>query len=195
MPKPAANWAHLRLEDRIKPGLDVLFVGINPGVQSALTGHHFAGFSNRFWKLLFESGLVPDPISYRDDDRFPEFGYGVTNLVARPSPGIGDLKPEEYLQGWKVLERKIRRFRPRIVAFVGVTLYRALLAVLIEDVEVRKRARVCTLGSQPITIHGAQLFVLPNPSGRNANYTYTEMLEAFRRLRRAVRKLSAHGIS
>jgi TDG/mug DNA glycosylase family protein len=195
MPKPAANWAHLRLEDRIKPGLDVLFVGINPGVQSALTGHHFAGSSNRFWKLLFESGLVPAPISYPDDDRFPEFGYGVTNLVARPSPGISDLKPEEYLQGWKVLERKIRRFRPRIVAFVGVTLYRALLPVLIEDVEVRKRARVCMLGIQPITSHGAQLFVLPNPSGRNANYTYAEMLEAFRRLRRAVRKLSAHGFS
>jgi TDG/mug DNA glycosylase family protein len=191
MPKPAANWAHLRLEDRIKPGLDVLFVGINPGVQSALTGHHFAGFSNRFWKLLFESGLVPDRVSYPDDDRFPEFGYGVTNLVARPSAGIGDLKPEEYLQGWKVLDGKIRRFRPRIVAFVGVTLYRALLPVLIEDVEVRKRARVCTLGIQPITIHGAQLFVLPNPSGRNANYTYTEMLEAFRRLRQVVRKLSA----
>jgi double-stranded uracil-DNA glycosylase len=195
MPKPAAHWAHLRLKDRIEPGVDVLFVGINPGVQSALTGHHFAGFSNRFWKLLYESGLVPDPISYPDDDRFPEFGYGVTNLVARPSPGIGDLKPEEYLEGWKVLERKIRRFRPRIVAFVGVTLYRTLLPVLIEDVELRKGARVCTPGFQPISIHGAQLFVLPNPSGRNANYTYAEMLEAFRRLRRAVRKLSAHGVS
>lgn len=191
MPKPDANWAHLRLEDRIKPGLDVLFVGINPGVQSALTGHHFAGFSNRFWKLLFESGLVPEPISYQDDDRLPEFGYGVTNLVARPSPGIDDLKPEEYLQGWKTLEGKIRRLRPRIVAFVGVTLYRALLPVLIEDAEVRRAARVCTPGIQPFAIHGAQLFVLPNPSGRNANYTYAEMLDAFRRLRKAVRKLRA----
>lgn len=191
MPKPAANWAHLRLEDRIQPGLDVLFVGINPGVQSALTGHHFAGFSNRFWKLLFQSGLVPEPITYRDDDRFPEFGFGVTNLVARPSPGIDDLKPEEYLQGWKALERKIRRFRPRIVAFVGVTLYRALLPELIADANVRKGARVCIPGAQPITIHGARLFVLPNPSGRNANYTYDEMLEAFTRLRRAVRTLRA----
>jgi TDG/mug DNA glycosylase family protein len=189
MPKPEANWAHLRLEDRITPGLNVLFVGINPGVQSALTGHHFAGFSNRFWKLLFESGLVPESISCHDDDRLPEFGYGVTNLVARPSPGIDDLKPEEYLQGWKALDGKIRRFRPRIVAFVGVTLYRALLPVLIEDAEVRKGARVCTLGMQPITIHGAQLFVLPNPSGRNANYPYAAMLDAFRRLRQAIRKL------
>ena len=191
MSKPAANWAHLRLEDRIKPGLDLLFVGINPGVQSALTGHHFAGFSNRFWKLLFESGLVSEPVSYRDDDRLPEFGYGVTNLVPRPSPGIDDLKPEEYLQGWKALDRKIRRFRPRIVAFVGVTLYRALLPVLIEDAKVRRGARVCTPGIQPIAIHGAQLFVLPNPSGRNASYTYAEMLDAFRRLRKAVRRLKA----
>jgi TDG/mug DNA glycosylase family protein len=191
MPKPAADWAHLRLEDRIRPGLDVLFVGINPGVQSALAGHHFAGFSNRFWKLLFESGLVPEPISYPDDDRLWEFGYGVTNLVARPSPGIDDLKPEEYLQGWKTLERKIRRFYPRIVAFVGVTLCRALLPVLIRDAALRKGAGLCTPGIQPVAIHGARLFVLPNPSGRNANYSYAEMLEAFRRLRAAVSESSA----
>ena len=193
MPKPAAAWAHLRLKDRIQPGLDVLFVGINPGVQSAITGHHFAGFSNRFWRLLFDSGLVPERITYSDDDRFPEFGFGVTNLVARPSPGIDDLKPEEYLAGWRALERKIRRYRPRIVAFVGVTLYRALLPVLIADPEVRKGARICVPGGQPITIHGAHLFVLPNPSGRNANYSYDEMLAAFRRLRKAVRDLSAGG--
>jgi TDG/mug DNA glycosylase family protein len=191
MPKPAAAWAHLRLEDRIQPGLNALFVGINPGVQSAITGHHFAGFSNRFWRLLFESGLVPERITYSDDDRLPEFGFGVTNLVARPSPGINDLKAEEYLQGWKTLERKIRRYRPSIVVFVGVTLYRALLPVLSADANVRKGARVCVPGLQPITIHDARLFVLPNPSGRNANYSYGEMLAAFRRLRRAVRGLSA----
>src|SRR6186997_3730146 len=76
-----------RLRDRIEPCLRVLFVGINPGVRSALTGHHFAGFSNRFWKLLWESGLLPDDITFEQDWRLPEFGYGVTNLVARPSPG------------------------------------------------------------------------------------------------------------
>ena len=214
MPKPAAAWAHLRLKDRIQPGLDVLFVGINPGVQSAITGHHFAGFSNRFWRLLFDSGLVPERITYSDDDRLPEFGFGVTNLVARPSPGIDDLKPEEYLAGWRALERKIRRYRPRIVAFVGVTLYRMLLPVLNPDASARSVRRersgagrgrprnVASLAGcrgprqlrntrQPITIHGAQLFVLPNPSGRNANYSYDEMLAAFRRLRKAVRDLSA----
>jgi double-stranded uracil-DNA glycosylase len=192
MPKPP-GWAHLRLKDRLRPGLDVLLVGINPGVQSALSGHHFAGFSNRFWKLLFESGLVPEPITYNDDARLPEFGLGVTNLVARPSPGIDDLRPAEYLAGWQALERKIRRIHPRIVAFVGVTLYRALLPALVTDPDVRKDPRVRVPGLLPITIHGARVFVLPNPSGRNANYTYEEMLQSFRELRVAVRGLGAEA--
>jgi len=72
-----------KLRDRIKPGVQVVFVGINPGVRSALTGHHFAGFSNRFWKLLFESRLVPERVTYEDDDRLHEWGYGITNIVAR----------------------------------------------------------------------------------------------------------------
>ena len=59
----------------------VLFVGINPGVRSALTGHHFAGFSNRFWKLLYDARLVPEPITYVDDERLPEWGYGITNVI------------------------------------------------------------------------------------------------------------------
>jgi len=73
------------LRDRIHPGVRVLFVGINPGVRSSLTGHHFAGYSNRFWKLLHESGLVPDPITYECDDRLADWGFGVTNIVRRPS--------------------------------------------------------------------------------------------------------------
>ena len=112
-PRDPADWSTLRLKDRITPDVRVLFVGINPGVRSAVTGHHFAGFSNRFWKLLFESGLVPEAIGHQDDGRLPEFGYGITNLIARPSPGINDLRPIEYVEGWKILERKIRRYRPR----------------------------------------------------------------------------------
>jgi TDG/mug DNA glycosylase family protein len=190
---PRAEWARLRLKDRLRPGLDVLLVGINPGVQSAITGHHFAGFSNRFWKLLFESGLVPEPITHRDDARLPEFGIGVTNLIARPSPGIDDLKSTEYLAGWEALERKIRRHRPAIVALVGVTLYRALLPALVTDPDVRKDPRVRGPGLLPITVHGARLFVLPNPSGRNANYSYAEMLASFTELRGAIRSSSAGG--
>lgn len=151
-------------------------------MRSATTGHHFAGFSNRFWKLLFESGLVPEPVTSLDDVRLAEWGYGVTNLVARPSPGIDDLKPAEYAEGWRILERKIRRYRPEVIALVGVTLYRAI-APLLNGVTVEKKVIGPVVGLQPFAIHGARLFVLPNPSGRNANFSYAEMLDAFKRLK------------
>lgn len=182
-----SDWSHLRLRDRIAPRLRVLFVGINPGVRSAITGHHFAGFSNRFWKLLAESKLVPEAITYEDDARLLEWGYGVTNLVARPSPGIDDLKPAEYIEGWTLLERKIKHYRPKVIALVGVTLYRAIMPLIGDPPEMRRRARAHperVVGLRPETIHGARLFVLPNPSGRNANFTQAEMLVAFRSLRR-----------
>jgi TDG/mug DNA glycosylase family protein len=176
------------LRDRIAPGVRVLFVGINPGIRSALTGHHFAGHSNRFWKLLHESGLVPEPLTYADDDRLPEFGYGITNLVARPTPGMSELRPEDYRAGAKILIRKIETFGPEIVALVGVTVYRALFEAL-GDRGARKR--VVTLGEQqPPVPFPARLFVLPNPSGRNANYSYEEMLRAFRALKAAISRAS-----
>ena len=171
------------MKDRIRPGLRVLFVGINPGVRSAQTGHHFAGFSNRFWKLLFEAGLVPERLTCEDDMKLPEFGYGITNLVRRPSPGIDTLVPSEYVEGWTALERKIRRYRPQVVALVGVTLWRAILPLLeIEDDERALLKRRASVGPQPVTIQGARVHVLPNPSGRNANFSYAEMLDAFRNL-------------
>ena len=163
------------LRDRIRPGVRVLFVGINPGVRSALTGHHFAGFSNRFWKLLYEARLVPEPVTYEDDDRLPEWGFGITNVVARPTPGIDGLAPEEYVAGCSILRAKIRRYRPDVVALVGVTVYRALFPGVKTAV---------TLGKQEQTLGGATVFVLPNPSGRNANYSYAEMLAAFESLKR-----------
>jgi TDG/mug DNA glycosylase family protein len=162
----------------------VLFVGINPGIRSAQTGHHFAGYSNRFWKLLYDAGLVPQPITYEDDDRLPEFGYGITNIVARPSPGMSDLQADEYHAGAKVLMRKIRKFRPEIVALVGVTVYRALLLSL-GDRQALRRPIALGAHEPPVEIP-ARVFVLPNPSGRNANYSYAEMLAAFRALRRAL---------
>ena len=180
-----SHYETLRLHDRIRPGVRVLFVGINPGVRSAETGHHFAGYSNRFWKLLYESRLVPEPITYQDDDRLPDFGYGITNIVARPSPGINDLRPQDYEEGARVLMRKIAKFKPQFVALVGVTVYRALLLSL-GDKAANKRA--LTLGvQQPPVPFPARVFVLPNPSGRNANYSYAEMLAAFRSLRRALK--------
>jgi len=169
------------LRDRIRPGVEVLFVGINPGVRSSLTGHHFAGFSNRFWKLLYQSRLVPERITFNDDDRLPEWGFGVTNIIARTTPGIDTLLPHEYVRGRKRLLTKIRKFRPRIVALVGVTVFRAMFP--------EHRGPVTT-GLQTQTLGGAAVFVLPNTSGRNANFSYEEMLSAFRKLASFRRKSS-----
>jgi TDG/mug DNA glycosylase family protein len=180
--KPA--YEHLRLTDAIEPGVRVILVGINPGVMSAVTGHHFAGPTNRFWGLLYESGIVPEPITHEDDVRLPEWKIGMTNLVARPSPGIDVLEPQEYLDGWKILEKKIARYKPAIVAFVGVTMYRALAKVLGDG-----HAKAIAPGFQDVTVHGARVFVLPNPSGRNAHFQYDDMLAAFRQLARAIRRL------
>ena len=173
--KPARALPPLR--DRIRPGLRVLFVGINPGVRSALTGHHFAGFSNRFWKLLFQSRLVPEPVTFVDDDRLPEWGFGITNVVARATPGIDELKPEEYAAGRLRLRAKVRRYKPTIVAFVGITVYRAMFP--------EHRGPVA-MGLQEERLGEAAVFVLPNTSGRNAHFSFDDMLAAFDSLRRHV---------
>ncbi len=167
------------LKDRIKPGVRALFVGINPGVRSSLLGHHFAGFSNRFWKLLSESGLAPRPVTYLDDDKLPEWGFGITNLVTRPTPGIGDLSPDEYEAGRAALLRKIRRYKPEVVALTGVSLAR----VLLPNAAGSRSASALEPGLHPETLAGVPVFVLPNPSGRNAHYSYARMLDAFRALK------------
>jgi len=159
--------------------LRVIFVGINPGVRSALTGHHFAGYSNRFWKLLSESGIVPEPIGFEDDDRLPGWGYGITNIVPRATPGVGTLRPEEFVAGRRSLIAKIRRFQPRLVAFVGVTVFRAMFP---------EKEGPIAFGLQGETVAGRPVFLLPNPSGRNANYSYAEMLAAYRLLSATLRR-------
>src|SRR4029453_18536744 len=138
--------------------------------------------------------IVPQPITHEDDVRLPEWGIGMTNLVARPSPGIDDLSPAEYLEGWTILEKKIDHFRPAIVAFIGVTMYRALWRVL-GGVQPGASKPVIKPGFQHATVHGARLFVLPNPSGRNAHFSYDDMLRAFRALARAMRALPEAGVS
>jgi double-stranded uracil-DNA glycosylase len=163
------------LRDRIQPGVRVLFVGINPGVRSSLTGHHFAGYSNRFWKLLYDARLVPEPITFGDDDRLPTWGYGITNLIARPTAGIDTLRREEFAAGRARVVRKVRRYKPAVVALVGVTVFRAMFP---------DHKGAVSLGLQLERLNGAAVFVLPNPSGRNAAFSYAEMLAAFRALRR-----------
>ncbi len=175
----------MSLRDRVGPGVRLLFVGINPGMRSEAIGHHFAGYSNRFWKLLHDARIVPEPIGTEDDDRLPEWGLGITNLVPRATPGIDTLKPREYVAGLRLLRRKVRRWQPAIVAFVGVSLYRFVIAA---------KGPIAP-GPQPGTFEGASLFVLPNPSGRNANFSYAEMLAAFRALGDALHRQPPRDVS
>ena len=154
----------------------VLFVGINPGIRSAQTGHHFAGHSNRFWKLLYESKLVSEPLTYREDRRLPEWRLGLTNIIGRCTAGIDALDPAEYRRGLTALEQKIRRYQPRIVALLGVTILRMLFPP-------KERSRgPLDLGLTTIQFAGARVFLLPNPSGRNAHHSYHQMLTAFQAL-------------
>jgi len=166
-----------RLPDHIRPRGRILFVGINPGLRSVAIGHHFAGHSNRFWKLLFESKLTPEPFTHQDDWRLPDWGLGLTNIIQRPSAGVDVLKPREYIAGRKRLIATVKRYRPHTVALLGVTIYRTLFP--------EYRTVRISLGMQAKTLAECPIFVLPNPSGRNAHYSYETMLKAFRALRTA----------
>lgn len=173
------------LPDHIEPGVRILFVGINPGLRSAAVGHHFAGYSNRFWKLLYNSGLVPERLTYLDDTRLPEWGFGLTNVVARPSHGMDALKPADYRHGRARLLAKVRHYRPKVVALLGVTLY----SVLFPDERSQRLKRLgpsvrARVGLQPSALAGVQVFVLPNPSGRNAHYSYQRMRGLYEALRK-----------
>ncbi len=166
------------LPDYLRPGLKVVLVGINPGVRSAKLGHHFAGPGNRFWNLLHDSGITPRRLSYEEDALLLDCGVGLTNIVDRPTHGSGDLSKDDFSEGRRKLARKLVRFRPTSVGFVGVTVYREFHCL-------RGPVRC---GLQKELIEGAAIFVLPNPSGRNAHYTYPEMLRHWRQLARRLRR-------
>jgi TDG/mug DNA glycosylase family protein len=179
-----------RLRDCIQPGVLVLFVGINPGLRSAQTGHHFAGHSNRFWKLLHESKLVSEPLTFREDRRLPEWHLGLTNIIGRCTTGINVLDPAEYRQGVASLKRKIRRYQPHTVALLGVTIFRMLFSPK------EQSKGPLDLGVTTTQFAGARIFLLPNPSGRNAHYSYRQMLTVFQVLRDNMqRSRKKHGSS
>lgn len=171
---------HSGLPDYLAPGLSVLFVGINPGLRSAEVGHHFAGPSNRFWKLLFDASLIPFPMTYRDDWQLLEFGYGLTNLIARPTAGVQDLGKQDFLQGHQALVTKITTYQPRLVALLGVGMARMLLSSKeATRVDQRSRGNPIQVGLQSLSLGGVPVWVLPNPSGRNAYYSYQHMKDLY----------------
>jgi TDG/mug DNA glycosylase family protein len=172
-----------KLRDYLREGLDLVIVGINPGTRSWATGHHYAGPGNHFWPLLHESGLVSEPLTYVDDARVLEWDIGLTNMVERASPSVTDLSLDEQRAGARALERKLVKYRPRVVCFNGKRIY-----------EVYSR-RPCTFGVQPDRIGDAAVFVMPSTSARTASYQRADKLRFFVELRRLVEKTRVQAVA
>jgi len=162
--------------DVIGPDLHVLFCGINPGLYTAAVGHHFARPGNRFWPALHQSGFTDRLLSPFEEHRLLELKLGVSNVVARATAAAAELNKDDFVKGGARLRAKVRRYCPRIVAVLGVGAYRVAFA--------RPKA---VIGEQDERIADARVWVLPNPSGLNANYQLPDLVKLFRALRRATR--------
>jgi len=170
-----------RPRDVITDQPEILFVGINPGLLSGKTGHHFAGL-NEFWKLLHAAGLTPVVLTSEEDHRLIEWQLALVNLCARPTKVASELKRAELHAGRKALVKKVAAIRPRVVALVGVTLYPVVFAR--EDRKQPKPDLPPGPGPKPQLLAGAHVFVLPNPSGLNASFpTFEAKLPWFVALR------------
>jgi double-stranded uracil-DNA glycosylase len=163
------------VRDVIAPNLKVLFCGINPGLYTAAVGHHFARPGNRFWPTLYAAGFTPRLFQPHEERLLLEHGYGITNLVARASVGAAELTPEELAAGGKRLAARVRRYRPRCLAVLGVGAYRTAFG--------RPKA---PLGRQEERLGDTLIWVLPNPSGLNANYQRDALARLFAELREAM---------
>lgn len=163
------------LRDVLHPNLDVLFCGINPGLYSAATGHHFARPGNRFWPTLFAAGFTPRLFTGFDDRALLPLNLGITNLVARASATADELTADELREGGRLLRRKVLRYKPRFLAVVGFTAYRIAFD-----------HRKAPAGRQPDPIGSTVVWVLPNPSGLNAHHPPAVLASLFGELRRAV---------
>jgi double-stranded uracil-DNA glycosylase len=161
------------LPDLLAPGLLVWFVGINPSLYSAATGHHFARPGNRFWPALRLAGWTPRLLHPSEQGELPSYGAGITNLVPRATATAAELTPAEYVAGAAALRSKLLRWQPRAVAFLGVTAYRAGFG-----------DRHASIGRQPgSVVDGVDTWVLPNPSGLNAHFQLPELARLYAELR------------
>jgi len=173
----------VKLPDYLRPGLDLVVVGINPGTRSWAEGRHYAGPGNHFWPLLYEAGLVSEPLTWREDERVLEWNIGLTNMVARTSPSISDLGRDELRAGARSLRRKLERIRPRVVCFNGKRIYEVYAG------------HSCAFGIQPETIAGAAVYVMPSTSARTASYQRADKLRHFIALRELVERMRRKAAS
>jgi double-stranded uracil-DNA glycosylase len=162
------------IPDVIGPGLRVLFCGINPGLYSAATGHHFARPGNRFWPALYGAGFTERQLIPAEEQELLSHRCGITNLVARSTASADELKAAELVAGRAKLLAKVKRYAPRFVAVLGITAYRS--AFELPD---------ATLGKQSEPLGEARVWVLPNPSGLNAHHQLEDLTRLFRALRDA----------
>lgn len=165
------------VRDVIAPDLRVLFCGINPGLYSGATGHHFARPGNRFWPTLHQSGFTPRLLHPSEERQLLTFGYGITNLVPRATATADEVAPGELVAGRRRLESKVKRYQPRVVAILGIGAYRTAFV-----------QKVVALGQQPEQLVNAIVWVLPNPSGLNAHYQLVDLVEHFQALRQWVER-------
>jgi TDG/mug DNA glycosylase family protein len=163
------------VRDVIASGLRVLFCGINPGLYSGATGHHFARPGNRFWPTLHQAGFTPRLFHPSEERELLAYGYGITNLVARATATADELSPDELVAGQRRLKAKVKRYGPQVVAVLGISAYRTAFG-----------QKSVSLGKQPEQLENALLWVLPNPSGLNAHYQLADLAAHFRRLHEAV---------
>jgi len=175
----------MRLAPRLCQRPRILFVGINPSLHSARCGHHFAGPGNPFYRLLHAAGLVNEPMTFADDVRLPGLGLALTNIAERATREASELTRDDYARGRKRLARMIAQVRPATVAFVGRTAYRQFFGPSASPGPGAKRER----------IGDAAVFVVPNPSGRNAAYPgFQAKLTWYRRLKRWSDRVEAAGV-
>jgi double-stranded uracil-DNA glycosylase len=163
--------------DVISRKLGILFCGINPGLYSAAVGHHFARPGNRFWPALFSSGFTPRLLAPFEEHELVKFGYGITNIVDRATASAAELSADELTKGGEKLRAKLRRYRPRCLAVLGIGAYRTAFGY-----------REAALGLQIQKIADSIVWVLPNPSGLNAHYRPAELSTLFRQLRVAIER-------
>lgn len=156
------------------PTPEVLFCGINPGLMSATTGHHFARPGNRFWPALSRSGFTDRQLRPDEQALLPGYGLGITNIVARASARADELAADELVDGAQRLRELVARVRPHWLAVVGITAYRIAFA--------SPRAEV---GPQDLALGGTRVWALPNPSGLNTHWPLPAMVAEFARLRLA----------
>ncbi|XXX42154.1 G/U mismatch-specific DNA glycosylase [Sorangium sp. So ce119] len=166
--------------DVIAPDLRVLFCGINPGLYTAAVGHNFARPGNRFWPALHAGGFTDRVLSPSEERELLKLGYGITNVVERATASADELSPEELAAGGVRLAAKVRQYRPRFLAVLGIGAYRSAFG--------RPQAAP---GPQPEALGATRLWVLPNPSGLNASYQPQKLAEMFRALRDAVASAAA----